>query len=83
MAAEAFGGATILTGSIDGMARLWDGRTGDPRHILSGHEDAVTSVTFAPDGVTVLTGSRDGTVRRWNSEMGDGLRDAFDPRLAD
>jgi hypothetical protein len=57
-------GSTIVTGSGDGTARLWqaDGTFLAP---LEGHEDAVLAVAFSPDGSTIVTGSRDGTARLW------------------
>lgn len=67
-------GRTVLTGSDDKTARLWDINTG--REILRfvGHLGPVQSVAFSPDGRTVLTGSGDGTVRLWDLVTGDELR---------
>ena len=63
-------GRTILTGSTDKTARLWDAATGREIRRLQGHGDVVTSVAFAPDGRTILTGSdgHDGAA------VGDGHR---------
>ncbi len=58
-------GGTILTGSRDGTARLWDAATGQPRGQPLRHEDVVTAVAFSPDGRTALTGSEDKTARLW------------------
>ena len=53
-------GQTILTGSGDNTAILWD-LQGKPLQIFSGYTDDVTAVAFAPDGQSILTGSADGT----------------------
>src|SRR5258708_12035106 len=48
-------GKTIITGSADHTAILWDAQTGWLLHTLQGHTDAVYSVAYAPDGKTVIT----------------------------
>ncbi len=67
---------TVLTGSWDGTARLWDAVTGDLLHKFEGHTGPVTSVAFSPNGSTVLTGSWDGTARLWEAATG-GLLHTF------
>ncbi|MBA2307306.1 hypothetical protein H0W26_04205, partial [Candidatus Dependentiae bacterium] len=51
-------GKTLITGSSDGIARLWDVLTGELLHILP-HPAFVSSVACSNDGTTVLTGSAD------------------------
>ncbi|MCK4764755.1 MAG: hypothetical protein KAW12_21330, partial [Candidatus Aminicenantes bacterium] len=58
-------GKTILTGSKDKTARLWD-LQGKKLHEFKGHKDYVSSVAFSLDGKTILTGSRDATARLWD-----------------
>jgi len=58
-------GSTVLTGSYDYTARLWDARTGQARGEPLKHDGFVFSVAFSPDGSTVLTGSDDSTARLW------------------
>ena len=53
-------GKTVLTGSSDKTARLWDAATGRPLGLPMKHQDLVRAVAFSPDGKTVLTGSADG-----------------------
>jgi len=40
--------------------------SGVPYKRLSGHQDAVTSVTFSKDGVSLMSASADGSVRLWD-----------------
>src|SRR5262249_36593822 len=58
-------GKTLLTGSLDGTAQLWDTATlqpiGPPLEVIR----LASSVAFSPDGTTLLIGSVDGTARLW------------------
>jgi WD40 repeat protein len=67
-------GRTLLTGSGDNTARLWDVATGRELRQFSGHAGPVNSVAFSPDGRTVLTGSDDKTARLWDITTGTELR---------
>jgi WD40 repeat protein/tRNA A-37 threonylcarbamoyl transferase component Bud32 len=52
-------GASVLTGSLDGTARLWDAATGRPRGELLGHPGGtVMALAFSPDGQFVATSGR-------------------------
>ncbi len=64
-------GQTVLTGSVDWTARLWDAATGRQIGQTLAHPDAVRSVAFSPDGRTLLTGCDDRTVRLWDAATGD------------
>jgi hypothetical protein len=64
----------LISGSSDGMVRIWDTLTGDPVGApLVGHDHAVYAVAIGPVGNldVVIAGSRDGTVRTWNVATGD------------
>jgi WD40 repeat protein/tetratricopeptide (TPR) repeat protein len=61
---------TVVTGSQDATARLWDTTTGRPLGLPMRHQNAVQAVAFSPDGKTVLTGSRDKTARLWEAATG-------------
>jgi WD40 repeat protein len=58
-------GKSILTGSQDSTARLWD-MQGNLLQLFKGHQGIIFSVTFSPDGKTILTGSMDKTARLWD-----------------
>jgi WD40 repeat protein len=60
-------GKTVLTGSDDKTARLWETGTGKPLGPSLQHEATVFRVAFNPDGKTVLTGSEDKTARLWHA----------------
>ena len=66
-------GKTVLTGSYDKTARLWDAATGQPLGPPLTHQDTVQAVAFSPDGKTVLTGSVDKTARLWDAATGRPL----------
>ncbi|MFZ1681431.1 MAG: NACHT domain-containing protein [Rhizobiaceae bacterium] len=67
-------GRTVLTGSGDNTARLWEAATGKELCRFKGHGDSVIAVAFSPDGRTVLTGSDDNTARLWEAATGKELR---------
>lgn len=58
-------GNTVLTGSRDNTARLWD-LQGNTLKIFKGHTGPVTSIAFSKDGKTILTGSMDASARLWD-----------------
>jgi WD40 repeat protein len=59
-------GKTVITGSGDNTARLWDASTRRPIGPPLTHQGAVRAVAFSPDGKTVITGSEDNTARLWD-----------------
>ena len=59
-------GATLLSGSLDGTARLWDVATGATLRTFVGHTASVYADGFTPDGKFAVTGGKDGTVRFWD-----------------
>jgi WD40 repeat protein len=73
-------GKTLVSGSNDVTARLWDVATGkELRCFVEDKQPWVKSVAFAPDGKTVFTGHYDG-FRRWDVSTGHAaLPDANRP----
>jgi WD40 repeat protein len=63
-------GARVVSGGGDGMARVWDARSGKELLVLRGHTDSVTSAGFSPDGARVATASADWTARVWDAKTG-------------
>jgi WD40 repeat protein len=63
-------GTSILTGSWEGRAILWDVASGDRKGQPLLHEAAVSAVAFSPNGQLVLTASHDGTARLWDPVTG-------------
>ena len=63
-------GKTVLTGSADQTARLWDAATGSPIGAPLMHQGPVYHALYSPDGKTVLTGSTDQTARLWDAATG-------------
>jgi WD40 repeat protein len=62
-------GKTVITGSADKTARLWDAATGNPLGRPLQHEKQCLAVAFSPDGKTVLTGSFE-AARLWETATG-------------
>jgi tetratricopeptide (TPR) repeat protein len=59
-------GKSLIWGSADRTARVWDVAANQPRLKLAAHAGNVECVAFAPDNKRVATGSWDGTVGLWD-----------------
>ncbi|HEV2764376.1 MAG TPA: WD40 repeat domain-containing protein [Pyrinomonadaceae bacterium] len=68
--AFSFDETRIATGGADGVARIYDAKTGASLVELKGHKDAVVAVAFSPDGRLLVTGSPDATARVWEVASG-------------
>ncbi|MEM6945646.1 MAG: hypothetical protein AAF565_18030, partial [Pseudomonadota bacterium] len=55
-----------VTGSTDGIVRVWDAASGAELRRLEGHGGEVWSAAFSPDGRWIVTGSTDGIARVWD-----------------
>jgi WD40 repeat protein/serine/threonine protein kinase/tetratricopeptide (TPR) repeat protein len=64
---------TVILGSMDGRAQLWDADSGRKigRSLQVGGEDV--GVAFSPDGKTVLTFSEGRTAQLWDPTKGEPL----------
>jgi WD40 repeat protein len=63
-------GKAIATAGEDGVARIWDAKTGNRLQELLGHEKALTSIAYSRDGSRLLTASEDGMTRIWDVKIG-------------
>jgi NACHT domain- and WD repeat-containing protein len=60
----------VSAGGADPRLRVWDLGTGECLKVLEGHDNAVWTVSVAPDGRRALSGSQDGTLRLWDLPTG-------------
>lgn len=67
-------GRTLLSGSIDSQAALWDASTGKKLHALQGHQGMLWSVAFGARGKYAFTASWDGTIKMWETRSGKSVR---------
>ena len=54
----------------DFSIQLWNGKTGELLHTLTGHTRLVTALTFSPDSKTLVSGDDYETIRVWDAETG-------------
>jgi WD40 repeat protein len=67
-------GSRLLTTATDGVARVWDARTGEALLKLAGHEaDLILSAAWSPDGTRILTFGQDGSAKVWDASTGEAL----------
>ena len=66
-------GKTVLTGSFDGTAQVWEAATGKPLGPPLPHRDVVRAVAFSPDGKTLATACRDHALRLWDARSDTSL----------
>ena len=67
-------GSSIIGGSTDTAARVWDTRTGRVRHTLKGHRGKVMCVKLSIDGKYGISGSSDRTIKVWDLKTGYVIR---------
>jgi WD40 repeat protein len=69
-------GATLATWGEDGIARLWDARSGAlRREFRHAPGKNITFTTFTPDDRRIATAGDDGFARIWDVETGAQLRE--------
>lgn len=59
-------GAEFASCGDDLTVAIWDGETGERKHVFRDHVGAVTGVHFSPDGSAVASGSADCSVNLWD-----------------
>jgi WD40 repeat protein/transcriptional regulator with XRE-family HTH domain len=75
----------VITGSYDGMVRLFDAQTGQKiREFTANETERGVKAIFSPDGGTIYAASNDGTVWSWNGKTGAvGLHLSYDDAPVD
>ena len=53
----------LVSGSLDGVVRCWDARSGSCTHEFRGHTDAIQDMDMSPDGNQILSGGEDNVAR--------------------
>jgi WD40 repeat protein len=66
-------GSWFLTASLDGVARIWDAKTGAPRTDELRGSNRIHDVDISPDGALLLTCEGDGGVQLRNTSNGSAL----------
>ena len=62
-------GTSLVSGSKDKTAKLWDMQTGGVVNTFS-HEDLVCSVSISADNTTIASRSQEGTIYLWSIQTG-------------
>jgi WD40 repeat protein/serine/threonine protein kinase len=63
-------GRTLLTGTLEGTAQLWNADTGRPLGPPLLHQGEVRAAAFSPDGRLALTAGTDRMARLWDTATG-------------
>lgn len=61
---------TLVSGSVDKTAKVWDISYGRVLYTFARHTDAVRGVAYHPAGHTIVSGGRDAVVTLWNASTG-------------
>lgn len=67
-------GRFLATAGYDGLVRIWDVASRQPKHDLAKHKGWVRAVAFAPDGTRLASAGEDGTVVLWDAVTGADLK---------
>jgi len=63
-------GHLAISGSYDGLVKLWEIYTGREIRTFKGHSSGVTAVCFSPNGRQILSGSSKGNTILWDLYTG-------------
>ena len=66
-------GQRAVTAHTDGIARVWDTRTGKLQVLLKGHQGPVLVALWDDAGQRIMTASTDGTARIWDPKKGEEM----------
>lgn len=63
-------GTLLATAGYDGLVRVWDVATRQPKHDLKKHKGWARAVAFSPDGSRLASAGEDGAVVLWDPTTG-------------
>jgi WD40 repeat protein len=63
----------MVTGSYDGLLRLWDLKTGVVLKKMEGHRSRVRALAVSPDGQWIASGDESGELIAWDGKTGEPL----------
>ncbi|KAG2054939.1 WD40 repeat-like protein [Suillus hirtellus] len=61
----------MVTGSYDGILRLWDLKTGTVLKKMEGHRSRVRALAISPDGEWIASGDESGELIAWHANTGE------------
>jgi len=67
-------GDRVIAGAVDGIARVYEVKTGKKLQELAGHSNMIWGVGFLAGGKQAVTGGWDRSLRVWDLEKGKELR---------
>jgi WD40 repeat protein len=71
VAVAVFRDERMVTGSYDGMLRLWDLKTGVVLKKMEGHRSRVRALAISPDEKWIVSGDKCGGLIAWHGETGE------------
>lgn len=72
-------GTRVLTGGLDGLARVWDADSGKPVLRPMRHDSPVSRFGFDPSGEFVFTATEEGAIRTWSARTGTAVTRSVRP----
>lgn len=63
-----------MSGSADGLVKIFESATGKEVKIFHGHAKAINSVVYSKDGRVIASGSSDYTIRIWDANPFDEVK---------
>jgi hypothetical protein len=67
-------GTLLATAGYDGLVRVWDVATRQPKHDLTRHKGWVRGLAFSPDGTRLASAGEDGSVVLWDVATGAEIK---------
>jgi len=67
-------GQLLATAGYDGLVRVWDVATRQPKHDLKKHKGWARAVAFSPDGTRLASAGEDGAIVLWDPATGGEVK---------